>query len=742
MTSPVPNAIEAKTVAESPDTQIYQHIFEKSNVKATATGLSDQPGSDADANSDNVILDTAQDAVHHLLPLRDDFEPALTFRSLFLASCLAAFQAAMSQIYSFKPTSVGVSGTFIVLIAYFAGLAWAKLLPRGDKYEARWREQGGQGTPPRWIQVLSFFNHGHWNLKEHAVCSITATSASNATASITVFTAQDLFYDLPLSSTTVVLSTLSIGLFGYGLCGIFRPIAVWHVESVYWGNIPTVKTLQGLHWADLKSSKPLRTFWYSFTGMFSYEFLPAYIMPWLNSVSIPCLASMKATGDKAEITSGSTSMPLTTQLHSAVGLFICFMAMVGIYYNNVWESRAQPFMSTRLRSASGSAYPVGKVFSGGILNETAFEQYGVPRLTGSFAYAMLMANAAIGALIMHCILFWGKDILRAYKSAQRGNFNDKHHEHMAKHYREAPWWWYAIILVGSFVLGLAVVLSQNITIPSVILLARFGNGIATNNLSKMIAGLTLPGRPIGNMYFAAWSHSVIASCVNLSSDLKLGDYLKIPPRVMFLTQIYGTLIGAVVNYAVMISIVNDNRDLLANTNGNSSWSGASIQSYNTNATSWALAKYLYTAGSRYAVVPFGVLIGAALVVVQRVVVIFAPKVRGFSLDRINLPQLLQYAGFIPYNQSQTCIILSGIIAGVFMQFYLRNYHPRIFKNYSYLVTIISSSWVTDPAGLKKLQDAQVKKVKEYTKTRDEGDLVKICAEEGQVAYDQCKRGSV
>ncbi len=40
----------------------------------------------------------------------------------------------------------------------------------------------------------------------------------------------------------------------------------------------------------------------------------------------------------------------------------------------------------------------------------------------------------------------------------------------------------------------------------------------------MIAGLSLPGRPIGNMYFAAWSHSVIASCVNLSSDLKLGDY--------------------------------------------------------------------------------------------------------------------------------------------------------------------------------------------------------------------------
>jgi hypothetical protein len=39
--------------------------------------------------------------------------------------------------------------------------------------------------------------------------------------------------------------------------------------------------------------------WYSFTAMFCYEFLSAYIWPWLNAVSIPCLASMHATGEKA-----------------------------------------------------------------------------------------------------------------------------------------------------------------------------------------------------------------------------------------------------------------------------------------------------------------------------------------------------------------------------------------------------------------------------------------------------------
>lgn len=138
-------------------------------------------------------------------------------------------------------------------------------------------------------------------MKEHAICAITATSASNAVASTTVFAAQDLFYDLPLSATTVILSTISIGLFGYGICGIMRPIAVWHIDAVYWSSLPTVKTLQGLHWQDLKHSRPLRVFWYSFGGMFAWEFLPAYIWPWLNSISIPCLAAMHATGDKATV---------------------------------------------------------------------------------------------------------------------------------------------------------------------------------------------------------------------------------------------------------------------------------------------------------------------------------------------------------------------------------------------------------------------------------------------------------
>lgn len=85
---------------------------------------------------------------------------------------------------------------------------------------------------------------------------------------------------------------------------------------------------------------------------------------------------------------------------------------------------------------------------------------------------------------------------------------------------------------------------------------------------------------------------------------------------MFITQIYGTVLGSFVNYGVMIGIVTGNRDLLINGNGNASWSGATIQSYNTNAASWALAKYLYKSGTTYSIVPIGLAIGAGCVVVH------------------------------------------------------------------------------------------------------------------------------
>lgn len=105
---------------------------------------------------------------------------------------------------------------------------------------------------------------------------------------------------------------------------------------------------------------------------------------------------------------------------------------------------------------------------------------------------------------------------------------------------------------------------------------------------------------------------------------------------MFLTQIYGTILGGFINYAVMISIVSNNRALLADGDGNSSWSGATLQSYNTNATSWALASYLYKVGGRYQMVPVGLAVGAGLVVVHRIFVKVSATYLDVSISKLTL----------------------------------------------------------------------------------------------------------
>lgn len=57
---------------------------------------------DLNTNPDTIII-TGADAAAHLLPLRDDFDSVLTFRSILLASGLACFQAVMNQIYQVLP---------------------------------------------------------------------------------------------------------------------------------------------------------------------------------------------------------------------------------------------------------------------------------------------------------------------------------------------------------------------------------------------------------------------------------------------------------------------------------------------------------------------------------------------------------------------------------------------------------------------------------------------------------------
>jgi hypothetical protein len=57
----------------------------------------------------------------------------------------------------------------------------------------------------------------------------------------------------------------------------------------------------------------------------------------------------------------------------------------------------------------------------------------------------------------------------------------------------------------------------------------------------------------------------------MTRDLKMGQYTKLPPRVTFTMQCLGAIIGALINYIVMKSIIAAHRDILTSVQGTVTW---------------------------------------------------------------------------------------------------------------------------------------------------------------------------
>ena len=69
----------------------------------------------------------------------------------------------------------------------------------------------------------------------------------------------------------------------------------------------------------------------------------------------------------------------------------------------------------------------------------------------------------------------------------------------------------------------------------------------------------------------------------------------------------------------MVAITGSQRELLLETNGNNVWSGVNIQSLNSEAITWSLARRLYGPSGPYFVIPLGIFIGFGATFVHWVV---------------------------------------------------------------------------------------------------------------------------
>lgn len=177
-------------------------------------------------------------------------------------------------------------------------------------------------------------------------------------------------------------------------------------------------------------------------------------------------------------------------------------------------------------------------------------------LTYGFSFACLTAT------VVHVFLFHGWDLWHLSKSALQEKKMDVHTKLMRK-YKQLPEWWFTIILLINIIATvfvceyyknqlqlpwwgvlLACGLAFFFTLPIGVITATTNQTPGLNVITEYIMGYLYPGYPVANMCFKVYGYISMKQGLTFLQDLKLGHYMKIPPRAMFVAQVVGTLISA------------------------------------------------------------------------------------------------------------------------------------------------------------------------------------------------------
>ena len=143
----------------------------------------------------------------------------------------------------------------------------------------------------------------------------------------------------------------------------------------------------------------------------------------------------------------------------------------------------------------------------------------------------------------------------------------------------------------------------------------------------------------------------------------------------------GSVVGAIFNYIMMVSIVDNQFDILTSIEGSNIWSGQNIQQYNTLAVAWSIAGDMFSVGGRYQWVTLAFLLGFVVPFPFWIMYRYT-RIRFF--EYINPSIILWYMGWLFVGSNASCGMY--FVLGFLAQFWLRKYYPHLFVKYNYLVS--------------------------------------------------------
>ncbi|KAG0658686.1 hypothetical protein C6P46_005682 [Rhodotorula mucilaginosa] len=691
--------------ADSSEEEKDEVDADESDDAETGRLLQESEGYDADtvrAKAGTRSEEDAAEMVRRVVPETDDTSlPTLTPRVLILGTILCIFGASISQLFFFKSNAPSFSSFFIILISYPLGKWFDKLLPRS-------------------------LQRGPFGKKEHMLIGILAGSGASAAYAGEIVSVQSLYYQQDLGTFGGLLLLLSTQLIGFGLSGLTYAILVRPTVMVWPAQLVTVALYETLHGGSkdqIRQAKDrLRFFLKSFAGIFTWQFFPTVIAPTLSSIALLCIINnrssiMRVLGSGYD-GFGMFDFSLDWAVVGGTGaLYTPFFAQCSFFAGqalNLWFLTPLMYFGFDFWNAQSFDSPVGAHLYNGTfgrmdvldilnedlsLNEQRYAEVGPLQLTPYFALTYGVSFALLTSALS-TILLWHVGDIRKAIAASFNQTGDVHVEQLERNYAPVPRSYYVGVFVFNLIAAIFLLVNYPLQLPvwglflalaiAIIFLVPIGiisaitnTTLGLNVVTEFVAGWIWPGKPLANITFKVYGYMAMLQSIELSSDQCLALYMKIPPRDLFICQVYGTALGSIVNFVLIQGVIAAKRPYLDGTlpDPTQQWTGRKPEIFFSASVIFGVLAPKRFFDGQYRVLYWGFLIGAILPVIPW----YLYRRTGRPIWRqVNVPLVLH--GSIGPPQTPMNVLVPGFIVSFLSQFYALRYRPRWFDKYNYTLS--------------------------------------------------------
>ncbi|QRW10201.1 OPT oligopeptide transporter protein [Ceratobasidium sp. AG-Ba] len=682
-------------------------------IKQVAGAEFDDPNLDR-ANLGDIEDDSPYPEVRSAVANTDDFDmPCSTFRAWFLGLIWAMVLPGLNQFFYFRYPSVTIGNLVAQLLSYPMGRFLALVLPKR--------------------RVFGFsLNPGPFTIKEHVLITVMATVGAGPAYATDIMNVQRIYYGQVWNFSYQWMMVMSTQLIGFSIGGIARrflvapPSMIWPANLVYCALFNTLHSQQYAGAGTRGGISRERFFLYGFIGSFCWYFLPGYLFTALSYFSWVCwiapnnvkvnqmfgvihgMGMSLITFDWSQIAyiGSPLATPWWAEANVIGGFFFFFWFLTPIlYYTNTWYSQYMSISSRTSYDNQNQQYNVTRILTPeATLDREAYKAYSPLFLSTTFALSYGLSFASITSTIVHAILYFRKQI---WVQARRSLHEQPDiHARLMSRYKQVPEWWYGLIFIPSLIFGivcievwptqmpvwalfLALIIAFVYIIPIGMIQAITNQQVGLNVVTELIIGYALPGHPIAMMMFKTWGYISMAQALQFTSDFKLGHYMKIPPRPMFLAQVIATMIAGTVQLGVQ-SWMWTNVSGMCTPDQRDGFICPSTEVFGTASIIWGVIGpgLQFSKGQIYYGLVYFFLAGAVAPVIPWLI---AKRYPTSFAKYINFPVIFNGTGLIP--PASAINYVPWAIVGFIFQFIIRRRHFQWWAKYNYVLSAALDSGV-------------------------------------------------